>query len=52
MKDQSQQEPIIELKEVKKIYKMGTQTVKALDGANIRIYPNEYVAIMGTIWFW
>ena len=47
MKDQSQQEPIIELKEVKKIYKMGTQTVKALDGANIRIYPNEYVAIMG-----
>lgn len=26
---------------------MGTQTVKALDGANIRIYPNEYVAIMG-----
>ena len=47
MKDQSQQEPIIELKEVKKIYKMVTQTVKALDGANIRIYPNEYVAIMG-----
>ena len=47
MKDQGQQEPIIELKEVKKIYKMGTQTVKALDGANIRIYPNEYVAIMG-----
>jgi len=47
MKDQSQQEPIIELKEVKKIYKMGTQTVRALDGANIRIYPNEYVAIMG-----
>ncbi len=26
---------------------MGTQTVKALDGANIRVYPNEYVAIMG-----
>jgi putative ABC transport system ATP-binding protein len=47
MKDQSQREPIIELNEVKKIYKMGTQTVKALDGANIRIFPNEYVAIMG-----
>jgi len=47
MKDSSQQEPIIELKDVKKIYKMGTQTVKALNGATIRIFPNEYVAIMG-----
>ena len=47
MKEKSQQEPVIELKEVKKIYKMGSQTVKALDGATIKIYPNEYVAIMG-----
>jgi putative ABC transport system ATP-binding protein len=47
MKNTSQREPIIELKEVKKIYKMGTQTVRALDGATIRIFPNEYVAIMG-----
>jgi putative ABC transport system ATP-binding protein len=47
MKNTSQREPIIELKEVKKIYKMGTHTVRALDGATIRIFPNEYVAIMG-----
>ena len=47
MKNTSQREPIIELKEVKKIYKMGTQTVRALDGATIQIFPNEYVAIMG-----
>lgn len=47
MKDKSQLEPLIELSDVKKIYQMGSQTVRALDGANIRIYPNEYVAIMG-----
>ncbi|MDA1029187.1 MAG: ABC transporter ATP-binding protein [Bacteroidetes bacterium] len=47
MKDKSQLEPLIELRDVKKIYQMGSQTVKALDGANILIYPNEYVAIMG-----
>ena len=41
------QGPIIELKDVRRIYKMGTQTVKALDGADIVIYPGEYVAIMG-----
>jgi len=41
------QDPIIELQDVRRIYKMGTQTVKALDGATIKIYPNEYVAIMG-----
>lgn len=41
------QDPIIELKDVRRIYQMGTQTVKALDGANIVVYPGEYVAIMG-----
>ncbi len=39
--------PIIELRDVKKIYKMGTQEVRALDGVSVSIYPNEYVAIMG-----
>jgi putative ABC transport system ATP-binding protein len=45
--EQRQVEPIIQLTDVRKIYKMGTQVVKALDGATITIYPNEYVAIMG-----
>lgn len=45
--EQGRQEPIIELQNVRKIYKMGSQTVKALDGVSIRIYPNEYMAIMG-----
>lgn len=40
-------DPIIELRDVKKIYQMGTQEVRALDGVSITIYPGEYVAIMG-----
>jgi putative ABC transport system ATP-binding protein len=39
--------PIIEFRDVKKIYKMGTQEVRALAGVSMTIYPNEYVAIMG-----
>lgn len=40
-------DPVIQLKEVHKVYQMGTQTVRALDGAELLVYPNEYVAIMG-----
>lgn len=39
--------PVIELIDVKKLYQMGSQEVRALDGVNVRIFPNEYVAIMG-----
>lgn len=39
--------PIIELKDVTKVYRMGAQEVRALDGVSVTIYPNEYVAIMG-----
>lgn len=39
--------PLIRLLDVKKIYPMGTESVRALDGVSIEIYPNEYVAIMG-----
>lgn len=40
-------EPVIEFRDVRKIYKMGNSEVRALDGATVSIYPNEYVAIMG-----
>ena len=40
--------PLIRLEAVKKIYKMGSETVHALDGVTLDVYPNEYVAIMGT----
>lgn len=43
----SEQKPVIELKDVHRTYQMGNQTVRALDGANLTVYPNEYVAIMG-----
>lgn len=38
---------IIELKDIKKIYQMGSQEVRALNGVSLSIKKNEYVAIMG-----
>jgi putative ABC transport system ATP-binding protein len=38
---------IIKLIDIKKYYKVGTQTVKALNGITLNIYKNEYVALMG-----
>ncbi len=39
--------PIIELSDVWKIYRMGKVEVPAVCGLNLKIYPNEFVAIMG-----
>ena len=44
---QERPDPIIELRDVRKIYQMGSTKVPALDGVTVSIYPNEYVAIMG-----
>lgn len=41
------EDPIIELKDVWKIYKMGLVEVPAVQGLNLKIYPHEFVAIMG-----
>ena len=38
---------LIELKDIKKIYEIGTVTVPALQGISLNIDRNEYVAIMG-----
>ncbi len=43
----SEQQPVIVLNDIHRTYQMGTQTVRALDGADLNVYPNEYVAIMG-----
>lgn len=40
-------ERIIAVKDVFKIYKIGTQEVKALNGLTLDIHKNEYVALMG-----
>jgi len=39
--------PIIKIKDVWKIYKMGDSEVRALSGLNLNIYPGEFVAIQG-----
>ncbi len=38
---------IIQLKNVKRIYKVGVESIHALDGIDLQLYENEYVAIMG-----
>lgn len=39
--------PVIKLSRVKKHYKMGTATVKAVDGVDVEIHDGDFVAIMG-----
>lgn len=38
---------IIEIQQLKKIYQLGSQTIKALNGVDLNIAKNEYVALMG-----
>ncbi|MFT5184872.1 MAG: putative ABC transport system ATP-binding protein [Flavobacteriales bacterium] len=38
---------LIRIEDVYKIYQLGTQTVKALNGLDLSIESNEYVALMG-----
>lgn len=40
-------EPLIKVIDLKKRYVMGTEKIYALDGVNLEIFPNEYVALMG-----
>ena len=40
--------PILETKEVEKVYTMGANSVKALDGVSISVNEGEFVAIQGT----
>lgn len=40
-------EPIIKIRDLMKIYQMGNQEVRALDGVSFDVQENEYIAIMG-----
>lgn len=42
-----EKQEVIRIKDLKKIYNLGNQKVRALDGVSVTIYRNEYVAIMG-----
>ncbi len=39
---------LISLKQITKHYEMGTQTVRALDGVNVDVETNEYLAFIGS----
>ena len=39
--------PIIELRDVKKIYRVGEVITRALNGVNLKVYPKDFLAIMG-----
>jgi putative ABC transport system ATP-binding protein len=39
--------PLIQVRDLTKIYEMGSETIYALDGVDVDIRQNEYVAIMG-----
>jgi putative ABC transport system ATP-binding protein len=39
--------PVLEVRDVTKHYRMGSEVVRALDGVSLTIYKGEYVAIIG-----
>ena len=39
--------PLIDVHNLTREYRMGTETIRALQGVDIEIRQNEYVAIMG-----
>ena len=40
-------EPLIELRDIYKIYHMGTEEVRANDGISLNVDKGEFVAIVG-----
>ena len=46
-KNNAKKQNIIELKDVTRYYRMGEEIVRALDGINIEIEDDDFVAIMG-----
>ncbi len=40
-------QPTIRIKQLKKVFRVGDERVRALDGIDLDIFPNEFVAIMG-----
>jgi|GEM_PF-3005490 len=39
--------PVVELRDARKIYRMGDEDVHALDGVNLQIRAGEFIAILG-----
>ncbi|MEE4186025.1 MAG: ABC transporter ATP-binding protein [Gammaproteobacteria bacterium] len=47
MNAEAQQSPLIRIRDLMRTYTMGDTSINALNGVDMSIYPNEYVAIMG-----
>lgn len=43
----AEKKPIISMREISKIYHVGGEEVRALDGASLTVYEGEFVAIIG-----
>jgi len=43
----SEKSVVIRLHDIRRIYKVGSEQIRALDGVSLEIYQNEYVAVMG-----
>ena len=39
---------VIRLRDITKLYRVGVEQIRALDGVDLEVGPNEYVAVMGT----
>lgn len=39
--------PVIKLQNITRVYKVGVERIRALDGINLELCENEYVAVMG-----
>lgn len=46
--DDKDKTPIIEITDLKKLYHIGKEKVRALDGVSIKIYENEICCLLGT----
>jgi putative ABC transport system ATP-binding protein len=40
--------PVIRLRDITKVYRVGVEQIRALDGVDLEVGLNEYVAVMGT----
>lgn len=47
MTSESKSKPVIRLEGIRRIYKVGAERIHALDGVDLELGDNEYVAIMG-----
>lgn len=41
------EKPLVEFKDIYKIYVMGDQEIRAIDGVSFSVYPGEFLAIIG-----